>query len=245
MSNQFGLSRNIPDPVKRTVRQRCGFGCIFCAGSLVDYEHFDPEFAKAREHRAEGITLLCPTCHAKKTRNLLSDRFLREANADPAAKKLRRAFSDVEGTATRPFIKLAGVTLRNCKTLLQVRGLPVFKVEDAEAAGGPYRLTALFFGPGGQPTLFIRQNEWTVFADSWDAEVVGPSVTVRTGPGEVVLRLVFVPGEGLVVEKLQMHCGGYVLKGNQNRLEVQTPNGSRQVFERCIVDNCEVGFSVG
>lgn len=179
MRNQFGLSRDIPEPVKRAVRQRCGFGCIFCSGSLVEYEHFDPEFAKAREHQADGITLLCPTCHAKKTRNLLSDHRLREANADPAAKRTHYAFSEIEGTLTRPFLKLAGVTFRNCKTFLQVASLPLFKVEDAEVTGGPYRLTALFFDDESRPSLFIRQNEWAVFADSWDVEVSGPSVTVR------------------------------------------------------------------
>src|SRR5436190_17564410 len=63
--NAHGLSRDIPEPIKRAVRQRCGFGCIICGSAVVQYHHFSPEYADATEHRAEGITLLCGRCHDK------------------------------------------------------------------------------------------------------------------------------------------------------------------------------------
>lgn len=245
MQNIYGLNRRIPERVKRAVRQRCGFGCIICAGSLFEYEHFNPVFARAKEHRAEGITLLCPTCHAKKTRNLLSNRRLREANADPAAKKLCYAYSEGEGSGSRPYVKLAGMKIQDCKTMLQISGLPIFKVEEPEVSGGPYRLTALFFDHTSRPTLFILKNEWIVFSESWDVEVVGPSITVRTGPGKIVLRLVFVAGEGLVVDRLVMQYAGYTLLGNPEALEVIGPSGNRAIYVRCIADGSEIGFSVG
>lgn len=245
MHNQYGLTRDIPSDVKRSVRQRCGFGCVICAGAIVDYEHFSPEFSKATQHDPEGITLLCPGCHAKKTRNMLSQRRVREANQDPAAKKVRYAFSDVEASEGRPFIKLAGMTLRNCNVPLQVRGCPLFQVEKPEQLNGPYRLTASFFNRQGHPSLFIRQNEWKIFSDSWDVEVVGASVTVRERPGEIALKLRFVPGEGLVVERLTMYCGGFYIAGNADELHVQAPGGGNATFTGCLVDNCNVGLSLG
>ena len=244
MSNLHGLSRRIPDGVKRSVRQRCGFGCVLCAGSVFEYEHFDPEYARAREHNPAGITLLCPTCHGKRTRKLLSVRRVREADQNPAARDKRYAYSEVEGTSSRPFIKLAGITLRNCETPLQVRGFPLLKVEEAEAEGGPYMLTATFFNSEGQPSLFIRRNEWQVLADSWDVEVVGPSVTVRTGPGEIALQLRFVPGEGLLVERLEMYCAGYRLSANTDVLDVYPPQGGRSRFTDCIADGSKIGLSL-
>jgi hypothetical protein len=245
MHNQYGLTRDIPSDVKRSVRQRCGFGCVICAGAIVDYEHFSPEFSKATRHDPEGITLLCPGCHAKKTRNMLSQRRVREANQDPAAKKVRYAFSDVEASEGRPFIKLAGMTLRNCNVPLQVRGYPLFQVEKPEELNAPYRLTASFFNRQGHPSLFIRQNEWKVFSDSWDVEVIGPSVTVRERPGEIALKLRFVPGEGLIVERLAMYCGGFHIAGNADELQVQAPGGGNTTFTGCLVDNCNVGLSLG
>ncbi len=242
--NKFGLTRDIPADIKRAVRQRCGFGCVLCAGAIVEYEHFDPEFARARRHSADGITLLCPTCHAKKTRNLISVRRIREANAAPAAMTVRYAFSDVEGTPRRPFVKLAGMTLKNCQIPLEVRGFPVLAIQDAEVERGPYRLSATFFNSAGAPSLFIRRNEWQVFADSWDVEVVGPSITVRQGPGQIALRTEFVPGEGLLVTRLEMLCGGYRLSGNVDTLEVRDPGGVGHSFTRCLSDGSKVGLSL-
>jgi hypothetical protein len=103
----------------------------------------------------------------------------------------------------------------------------------------------MFFNQAGVPSLFIHRNEWAVFSDSWDVEVIGPSVTVRTGPREITLRLCFVPGEGLVVERLNMHYGGYSLLGDADRLEVRDHKGHSAVFTRCISDNSPVGFSLG
>jgi hypothetical protein len=57
------LPRAIPEPVKREVRQRCGFGCVICGKPLYDYDH-KLGFSKVRRHVAEQITLLCPTHHA-------------------------------------------------------------------------------------------------------------------------------------------------------------------------------------
>jgi hypothetical protein len=245
MRNKFGLSRDIPAGIKRAVRQRCGFGCVICAGAIFEYEHFNPEFAQAHGHWADGITLLCPNCHAKKTRNLLSDRRVREANAVPAAHSMRYAYSDIEGASMRPFVQLAGMTLKNCETPLQMSGLPVLRIEDAEDAGGPYRLSASFFNAHGAPSLFIRQNEWQVLSDSWDVEVVGASITVRTGPGDIALRLVFKPGEGLVVDRLEMSCGGYRLSGNATDLQIRLPGGGQYSFRGGISDNCKVGLALG
>ena len=244
MPNRYGLDRQIPDGVKREVRQRCGFGCVLCASSIFDYEHFDPDFTRAREHRPEGITLLCPSCHAKKTRNLMSARRVREADQTPAAKAKKYGFSEIEGTPNRPFVRFAGMLLRNCITPVRIRGFPILSFEEAEAAGGPYRLSASFFNERGRPSLFIRKNEWQVLADTWDVEVVGSSVTVRNGPGQIALQLRFVPGVGLLVDRLEMHCAGYRLSGNAETLEVVPPNGGLLSFTGCISDNCNIGLAL-
>ena len=61
--NEHGLPRHIPADVARAVRQECGFGCVICGVALIQYEHFDPEFAEAREHVASAP----PCCVAAAT----------------------------------------------------------------------------------------------------------------------------------------------------------------------------------
>jgi hypothetical protein len=233
--NQYGLTRNIPADVKREVRQRCGFGCAVCGSAIVEYEHLAPDFAHARQHRADGIVLLCPSCHARKTRNFLSRRRVIEASNAPAAKKAGFAFSELEATRERPYVVFAGVTLVDCVIPVMVRALPLLQFEPAETRGGPYRLSASFFDRNGRPSLFIRENEWQVFSETWDVEAKAGVIEVRTAPGEIALRLRLDPGAGLLVERLSMHCFGYKFEGDTGTLAVTDPSGvqigSRTAFQ--------------
>lgn len=242
--NQYGLSRAIPEDVKRQVRQTCGYGCVICGAAIVEYEHVRPEFAKAKAHDPQGIALLCPTCHAKKTRNFLSVRRVLEASEKPAAKTSGFAFSELEDHNSHPYVVLGGMTLKNCPTPVQVRGIPLIRVEDSEVARGPYQLSASFFDDKGVPSLFIRRNEWQVGANSWDVEAVGGRITVRTGPGEIALQLLLDSGKGVVVERIRMHCGGYFFEANHGQLDVVSPGGARSSFTGCLADNCNVGLSL-
>jgi hypothetical protein len=81
--NSQGLKRAIPEQVTREVRRRCNFGCIYCGEFLVEYHHFDPEFANAKNHVSAGITLLCPSCHQKVHNALITPDEIREIEASP------------------------------------------------------------------------------------------------------------------------------------------------------------------
>jgi hypothetical protein len=75
-------SRDIPLPMQREVRQRCGFGCVFCGLPLYEYDHVS-EWATARQHVAENITLLCDRHHREKTNGLLPVEAVRDASQNP------------------------------------------------------------------------------------------------------------------------------------------------------------------
>lgn len=244
MRNQFGLGRTIPEPVKRDVRQRCGYGCVVCGSAIIEYEHINPEFSRARTHDAAGITLLCPTCHSKKTRNFLSQRRVLEATNDPIAKRAGYAFSELEASTSHPYIIFAGFKFENCRTPIQIRGLPIFQIEDAEVPGGPFRISACFFDANGHPSLFIHQNEWQIFASAWDVEATGGVIVVRSAPGEIALRLRLDPGMGVLVERIAMQYAGYGLDGNVDRLIIRSPSGASNTFIGGFADNCNVGLSL-
>src|SRR5690349_14336280 len=78
----------IPDPIKRVVRQRCGFGCVICGFPLVHYDHMT-EWSVVREHRADNLTLLCPNHHQQKTNGLLTEEQVRAADAKPYNRERR------------------------------------------------------------------------------------------------------------------------------------------------------------
>ncbi|MGU5889575.1 hypothetical protein, partial [Aeromonas hydrophila] len=86
-------SRNIPLPIQREVRQRCGFGCVICGMPLYEYEHME-EWANVKRHVAEEITLLCDQHHREKTGGLLPKEVVRDANKNPF--NLRKGVSQGE-----------------------------------------------------------------------------------------------------------------------------------------------------
>src|SRR5439155_1627187 len=55
---QTSAPRDIPEPIKRQIRQRCGFGCVLCGLPLFEYEHLKG-WANVQRHMPEEITLLC------------------------------------------------------------------------------------------------------------------------------------------------------------------------------------------
>src|SRR5437588_8359349 len=75
-------SRNIPLPIQREVRQRCGFGCVICGLPLYEYEHLEG-WANVQRHVASEITLLCDKHHREKTNGLLPLAEVREADRNP------------------------------------------------------------------------------------------------------------------------------------------------------------------
>jgi hypothetical protein len=223
--NKFGLSRRIPDDIRREVRQRCGFGCVRCGLALFDYEHFDPDFADATEHKAQGITLLCMQCNQKRARGMLSRETVRLANEKPRCKE--QGFADEAfDLGVGPFeVAFAGVTFSEITHLIEINGLSILSVKSPEDPSQPYLLSGKFSDSTGEITLTIEDNVWRVGADKWDVECVGPRITIRYGPRDISLVLKAEPPSRLVVEKLNMVCDGVFLRGKDDLLEISRDGG--------------------
>lgn len=244
MKNKFGLSRDIPEGIKRAVRQRCGYGCVLCGSAIYQYEHIEPDFYEAREHNPDGITLLCGSCHDKKTRKFLSAaRVLKGAKA-PAAKAKGFAFTELESGDEHPVVRLGGFTMRNCRTPLELHNVPMLRLERGEAEGAPFQLTASFFDSENRPTVCIYRNELFAFADNWDVEAAGGRIVVRTAAREIALQLHFQQGGGITVERLDMAYGAYRLRADPDKLEVLNRDGRGLTIREGLADNCLVGLSL-
>ena len=72
----------IAHPMKREVRQRCGFGCVICGLRLYTYEHMEG-WRKVHRHVVSEITLLCDRHQRERTNGLLPLAAVRDANANP------------------------------------------------------------------------------------------------------------------------------------------------------------------
>jgi hypothetical protein len=245
MKNKYGLDRDIPPDIKRTVRQRCGFGCVVCGLGIFEYEHVDPEFSEAKEHNAEKIALLCSQCHSKVTRGYWSKEKIQKAMHNPLCRQegyAKEVFDFCEGY---PSLQFGGSLLSNCPIPIQVSGQPLFKIEKPEQEGGPFRLSGIFCDAKGKNTLQIIENEWIASSDNWDVEVSGGAITIREAPRKIHLRLTVEPPQKLVVERLDMMLNDMKFEANGNFLRVRFPGGEVHDLTGCISDGCLIGMGFG
>lgn len=242
--NKHGLSRTIPPFVKREVRQRCGFGCVICGFGFYDYEHFDPDFADATEHNPDGMTLLCSQCNQKRARGRLSAHTVAVANANP--KCLQQGFaSEMFDFHSEPIeIKFAGVTFYDCKHLIVVNERPILSVQPAIDDKSPVLLSGVFCDPAGRETLIINENEWSVDSKYWDVECIGPRITIRSSPGQIVLVLKMNSPTGIVVERFDMLFEGVRLKGDEEALKVCYDGENWNGYVCYSIRHCSTGINI-
>jgi hypothetical protein len=243
--NRHGLSRDIPEPVKREVRQRCGFGCINCGNAIYQYEHVEPEFADATYHDPNCIVLLCGACHDRVTRKLLSKASIKSRIKTPKCKEIGFSFGPFDIGSDPPEIVLGTIVARNAKTLIRICGDDVFSIRPPETNGGPFILDARFFNANGRPILDIVANEWRSSSDNWDVEVVGPRITIRKALGNFALILRSEPPRRLVIERMAMaHKGMHIRCEEGKAFQVSTPGGAIFHATDCESDDWRVGIEV-
>lgn len=206
--NKFGLVRNIPLPVKREIRKRCGFGCITCGCAIYQYEHVDPVFSEAKEHDSSKMALLCGSCHQKVTSGMWSKDRVKKALENPKCLQTGFSFDTFDLGSEHPTIVLGNSEISNTSTILEIHGEPLIKIEPPEENEGPFRLSALFYDRSGKEIFRIAQNEWQGPITNWDIEIKGRTITVRDAPREIILVIHAEPPNKLVVEELSMFYKG-------------------------------------
>jgi hypothetical protein len=244
-TNRHGLKRYIPAEVALAVRQRCGFGCVRCGAALVDYDHFEPEFANAKRHDAAGIILLCRACHGEKNSGFLSKATIRDCLKDPLA--IRRGFSAAGFDVGKswPEIQLGPVSVRLGYVILECNGHEVLRIDEPEALGAPFRLNATFRDHDGEVTLQIIDNIWRVRTGNWDAVQEGPRIYIRRGPRDIVLVLHTLPPDKLVIERLNMRTEDYKIVLDGTVLHATTPSGRVDTLHDVRVSGGYNAVSVG
>lgn len=251
--NRFGLARTIPESVKLAVRQRDGFGCILCGSALVEYEHFEPDFKDATEHLADGIILLCTSCHGRKTRGHLSRETLNRARQAPKAKEDGFSFSAFDVGDDPPTVILGNIEATNVGTLLGVLGDDILRIAPPEVSGGPFRISARIYDRASRPILEIIENEWRTPASNWDVSVIGQRITIRSNIRDIDLVLRTDPPNLLTVERLRMNHRGVSIDCRPlHPTRIVTPAGAVIETQGMVLKGCqtaieisETGFAIG
>jgi hypothetical protein len=226
MKNKHGLSRIIDDPTKRLIRQKSGFGCIFCGNWIYQYEHIDPEFNDATEHDASKICLLCATHHQKVTSGRISKQQVLNQYNHPIALSKGYA-SDYLELHAKFYVALGRIFFVDTKKILSVDGIELLSIEQP-SIGEPMRLNAKFFDSKGNLILEIIKNEMVGFTKNWDIEQKGTRTIVRRKRGDIVLQINILPPDVIEVEILNMVYGSAKVDTNSKtgKIYIHSKNGA-------------------
>lgn len=246
MKNKWELARNILEPTKRKVRQRCGFGCVVCGNAFYQYHHSTTKFNEAQEHNPDEIVLLCYEHHGQVTNGLASDEAVSEAARNPKCLQLGYSFFKPFDESRNNIEVIAGtLTAINTKTLIKVFGQPIFCIDYPEYENAPFRVSAIFCDKEGNESLIIGENELKIFTQNWDAEFVGTEITIRHALRNIVLKFRIEARKPIVIEKLNMLYEGVQIICEENKqILVKMPNGKYFQTSSATIQDCEVGIDI-
>lgn len=243
--NKYKLTDVIPEPIKREVRQRCGFGCVNCGNAVYQYEHLDPTFAEAKEHNPDCIVLLCGGCHDRVSRRILSKETIKFRSINPVCKQKGFSFGPFDLGLVEPIIKIGTLTCRNVESLIQIDGESIFSIKKPECAGAPFRINAQLTDRDGVEILKIEDNEWITSTSNWDVEIVGPRITIRKNLGDITLIIRTEAPHSLIIERLEMRHRGVGISCRENsHLEVITRGGQVIKSSSMNIADCKIGFLI-
>ncbi|MGW2283936.1 hypothetical protein [Streptomyces phaeochromogenes] len=204
--------RYIPEPIKRQIRQRCGFGCVICGLPLYEYEHMR-EWSIAKEHDPDEMTILCPTHHAEKTRGLLPVEDVLAANRRP--RNLRFGLSEafpLRYSGDSCLVNLGSNRIVHdfsrdaIVPALTIRGCPVIRIKRED---GRLLLSLRIFDRQGRLLLDINENELLFSIDSWDVELVGKRLTIRKGLRVILAQVDFYAPSAIVINRGNFSYDGF------------------------------------
>lgn len=188
-------SRNIPLPIQREVRKRCGFGCVICGVPLYEYDHL-LGWANVKRHIAEEITLLCNKHHHEKTSGLLLNEDVLVANTNPfnLCSSVSKPY-DLHFSGTECETIIGG---NKFTTLDQGYGTAIIPLMIDEIplvafllTDGHLLLNLNLFDENNEQILRICNNQLWYSTNPWDIELKGKNLIIREASHNILIDITF------------------------------------------------------
>jgi hypothetical protein len=225
-------NRKIPDPIKREVRKRCGFGCVICGCPIYEYDHM-MDWAIYKRHVASEITLLCSQHHTEKTSGLLPLEKVLEANKTPY--NLRKGISkpyNLHFYGKKAFIGFGNDEIDindnggafSQVILFLIHGMPLFEclIQD-----DTLNLSLILFDKNGKLALQIINNELIIKSDVWDIYFIGNKLKVNKKHHDVMMEIEFKAPNKLIIRKGTFYYKNIEIKISKEGISITNlSNGS-------------------
>ncbi|WP_088260240.1 SEC-C metal-binding domain-containing protein [Fimbriiglobus ruber] len=228
-SNKHGLTRAIPEHIKKQIRQDAGYGCVVCGDAIYEYEHIDPEFTEATSHESSRMTILCGRCHGSVTKKIWSKDKIWQAKMRPKCKEV--GWSQFELDLCKKFVvEFGSGFFINPIAILIIDGIQVLSIGPPESQKSPPTISAVFCDRDGKEVASIVRNEWRGAADAFDIECKGNKFKIRSEKRQIDLVITFIPPRGVRIDSIDMLFRGVKIRGRQGSPITITTSKCELVF---------------
>ncbi|MCC3745306.1 hypothetical protein LLQ46_00390 [Rouxiella badensis] len=238
-----GTARDIPDPLKRLVRQRCGYGCVICGLPLYEYEHMEG-WAIVKRHLPEEITLLCDQHHKEKTNHWLPIEKVKYFNEHPInmSKKHTKPW-EFHYYGFNAEVSMGSNTFKMDNLLeftpVVLDGEPIIRITNEN---GNILIFFKFMSPEGKTLLHIENNEVIFSTENWDVEIIGKRLKIRKGLRKIILDITFSPPNKIDINhaNITMRDSEFIISNIGMEYK-----GVRVGFRGCSWTNFPIGVAMG
>lgn len=238
----------IPNPIQREIRQRCGFGCVICGCPLYEYHHM-AHYRESKRHVASEITLLCDKHHKECTNLLLTDKQIVDANENPF--NLQHGVSSpydlhFEGDEFTCVIGKNRFT-SSLRTKNQAVIIPI-SIDEIDLiyfiieSNGNIYLYVNIFDENNLSILTIIENRLAYRTNAWDIKFKGSTLTVREGDRKIFFEIKFEPPNQITISRARLLCNGVELLVRKSHIYVAN---SESLFVENYIQNCAYGIKIG
>lgn len=253
--NRHGLSRHIPEEIKRLIRQNSKFGCVvpYCREAIYEYEHIDPEFKDALEHNPDNICLVCPKHNPRNkgkegeeyvSKDQLKNYYSLIKETEEVPKPKTPDF--FSGFTDWPIIKIGKSNFAGIKSIINIRGVDIFSFQKNDGRY-PFEpeiiFSAKFHGPDGKKIFEVEKNEWICETNNFDVEVKNGKFSIWDQSKEVVFKASKLPEKNVIhIEKLNFwYYRCHILLSEENLIVAKY---SKDLMS-CIYTVFEADFQYG
>jgi len=241
------IRNNIPEHVKRKVRQRCGFGCVICGHPIYEIDHI-VEWSVVKEHKADNLTLLCSNHHMEKTKGLLPIEAVIKADSNPFNIKMGQSSPyslNLSGNKVMfilgdtKFISEGkeGETLQFTPILLGRMPIFNFKIKN-----GNFYFSSIIFDELNKIVLVINQNELIMNVNNWDIENKGNKFIIRESKGKIILNMRILVPDTICIDSAILYYNGHKVVVKNNIINI---NGDQIRLSNNTFINNRYGIAIG
>ncbi len=180
----MSIRKDIPESIKRKVRQKYHFGCIFCGCPIYEYDHID-DYSKTKNDSLDNLILLCPTHHTEKTNKLIpKQKIIEQINS-----YIKRDRTDRKELFFNNKFKLI---LGN--NIIEQAENHLYNIMDKDffsicTINNDFLINAKFHDKEGNTALIIENSEYSFSTNIWDIQYEGQNIIFRNKLYDIFLNI--------------------------------------------------------